>query len=61
MKEIKCGCRDNKCAVTLKFVDGNLIVTDANGREQLIFLDSNAITSLVFEAKQALLEKVFGT
>ena len=60
MENIKCICKDPKCKVSFKFVEGNLIITDASGREQLIFLDSSAITNLVFEAKQALLEKVFG-
>lgn len=60
MENIKCICRDPKCKVSLNFVDGNLVVTDAGGKEQLIFLDSNAITDLIFGAKQALLEKVFG-
>ena len=60
MENIKCTCVDPKCKASLQFVDGNIAITDASGREQLIFLDSSAIIKIVLEAKQALLEKTFG-
>ena len=60
MSQIKCACQDPKCQVTLQFIDGNLTITDAAGKLQLVFLNSDSIKSIVFEAKQALLEKVFG-
>lgn len=60
MPEIKCACENPKCIVTLQFADGNLIVTDKKGQEQLIYLDPNAIADLVCEARKALIEKIFG-